>query len=376
MIRLLRGLPAIVYKELIQFRKDPASLVLALVIPTIQLTIFGYAIDTEVRDVETVVLDRSHTRLSRYFVDALANTDVLRPAAYVADREELLARIRSGRAKVGVILPDDFSDRILNGDTASVQVLVDGSDSNVASQAMSAAVQTGVRVTERIRERHPEGHAGPAPGVEVRPRVLYNPDQRSAVFFVPGLAAIILQSVTMVLTAFSSVRARERGTLEQLLVTPVARLGLLLGKILPFLLIGVAETAIVLLAMVFIFDVPIAGSLGLLAALTLVFLFCSLALGLFISTIARTQLQAMLISMLIFLPSVLLSGFMFPRETMPQPIFYLTHLFPATYFVAIMRGIVLRGAGLADLMQHLVPRAALGAGLVLLGVIRFKKRLA
>jgi len=372
--RLLRGLSAIVYKELIQVRKDLAALVLALVIPSIQLTIFGYAIDTEVRDVETVVLDRSHTRLSRYYVDALRNTDVFRPAVHVQDREELHARIRSGRAKVGVIIPDDFSERILNGETGVVQVLVDGSDSNVANQAMAAAVQTGNHVTRIIRQRHPEGHGGPAPGVEVRPRVLYNPDQRSAVFFVPALAAIILQLVTMVLTAFSIVRERERGTLEQLLVTPVSRLGLLLGKILPFLLVGIVETAIVFLAMVFVFDVPIAGSFALLAALTVVFLFCSLALGLFVSTVARTQIQAMLLSMLIFLPSVLLSGFMFPRETMPRPIFYLTHLFPATYFVAIMRGIVLRGAGLADLWPHILPLAGLGVGLLALGVARFRKR--
>jgi ABC transporter DrrB family efflux protein len=198
---------------------------------------------------------------------------------------------------------------------------------------------------------------------DVRPRFLYNPDGRSERFFVPGLAAIIVQLVTMILTAFAIVRERERGTLEQLLVTPISAGALTLGKILPAVLVGAAEAVIVFLGMVLVFDVPIAGSLALLGGATVLYLFTSLALGLLISAFARTQLQAMMMTMAVLLPSVLLSGFMFPRASMPPGIYEFTYALPATYFIEILRGIVLRGASAAELVDYFIPLLAIGAGL-------------
>jgi ribosome-dependent ATPase len=354
---VFEGLAAILYKELRQIRRDPASLFLALMVPLVQLTVFGYAIDTEVRDVPTVVVDGSRTRTSRAFTEALVATGTFRLVGEAADREEALSRMRSGEVRVAVFYPPQMEERRLAGEPSAVQVLVDGSDSNLANQAQAAALGVAGDLERReSRQARPMRY-------DVRPRFLYNPDGRSERFFVPGLAAIIVQLVTMILTAFAIVRERERGTLEQLLVTPISAGALTLGKILPAVLVGAAEAVIVVIAMVALFDVPIAGSVALLGALTLLYLFTSLALGLLISAFARTQLQAMMLTMGVLLPSVLLSGFMFPRASMPPGIYELTFALPATYFIEILRGIVLRGASAAELMQHIGPLVAIGAGL-------------
>jgi ABC-type multidrug transport system permease subunit len=364
---VLRGLGAVVYKELRQVRRDPAALVLALLIPVIQLTIFGYAIDTEIRNIPTLVVDRSRTRASRDFVEALQATGTFRIVGEALGRDEALTRMRRGDAHVVVFFPPNYDERVLAGEPAPVQVLIDGSDSNLANQAQAAALGLGISETRKRLET-------PATAIfDVRPRLLYNPGGRSETFFVPGLAGIILQLVTMVLTAFAIVRERERGTLQQLLVTPVSGLALTLGKILPSILIGAGETVLVMAAMVWVFDVPIAGSLGLLAWVTALFLFTSLALGLLISTIARTQLQAMMMALLILLPSVLLSGFMFPRQSMPHGIYELTFAIPTTYFIEILRGIVLRGASAGELAHHILPLGGIGVLLSAIVALRFRK---
>jgi len=359
---VFRGFGAVVYKEMRQQRRDPANL-LALVIPVLQLVIFGYAIDTEVRDVPTIVVDRARVRASRAFTDALQATGTFSITEYVLDKEVALERLRSGRADVALLFPADFEQRLLAGDTAAVQVLVDGSDSNLAMQAQAAAA--------RLATHYARGSAAPA--VEARVRFLFNPDGRSESFFVPGLAAIILQLVTMTLTTAAIVRERERGTLEQLMVTPISRLGLTLGKMIPPILVGAAATALVLVAMVYLFDVAIAGDVVLLAAATGLFIFTSLALGLLISTVAKTQLQALMLTLLVMLPSVLLSGFAFPRATIPTPIYECTYLIPATYSVEIMRAVVLRGASASELWHMIAPLAGLGAAICLLVAARFKK---
>jgi ABC-type multidrug transport system permease subunit len=354
---VLRGLSAVLYKELRQIRRDPASLFLALMVPVIQLAVFGYAIDTEVRDVPTLVVDASRTRASRAFTEALVATGTFRLVGEAADRDEALSRLRSGEARAAVFYPPELEERRLGGDPAPVQLLVDGSDSSLANQAQAAALGLAGELGRR------EGGSSAARRYDVRPRFLYNPDGRSERFFVPGLAAIIVQLVTMILTAFAIVRERERGTLEQLLVTPVSAGALTLGKIVPAVLVGAAEAVIVVVAMVALFDVPIAGSLALLGAVTVLYLFTSLALGLLISAFARTQLQAMMLTMAVLLPSVLLSGFMFPRASMPPGIYELTFALPATYFIEILRGIVLRGASAAELWHHVAPLLGIGAGL-------------
>ncbi len=211
--------------------------------------------------------------------------------------------------------------------------------------------------------------------IETRIRLLYNPDLESAHFFVPGLVGIILQLVTLFLTSFAIVREREAGTLEQLFVTPVGRMGLLLGKLLPYAMLGFIEMLMVSLVMIYVFGVPINGSITLLLALSMLFMVCSLGLGLFVSTIARTQLEAMQFAFVIMLPSVLLSGFMFPRSEMPLPIYLITFGIPATYFIEILRGIVLRAADLRDLVPSIVGLIVCGSAVLWLSVIRFQKRL-
>jgi ribosome-dependent ATPase len=376
---VLKGFSAIVYKEMVQIRRDPASLVLALAIPLLQLTIFGYAIDTEIRDIPTVVLDLSRTEASRRVMDTLRATDVFATTDYVFEQEALWTAVRRGAAKVAITIPEDFADHLVRGESSPIQVLIDGSDSNLALQAQATALQAIGALNARIAQRMSDRAGGAPrfePSIEVRPRFLYNPDQRSEAFFVPGLAAIILQLVTMILTSFAIVRERERGTLEQILVTPISKGALLAGKLLPFLVVGALEALFVALAMVFVFRVPIQGSVLELALAATLFLFCSLALGLFISTVAKTQIQAMLLSFAVLLPSVLLSGFMFPCESMPAPIRAVTYVLPSTYFVEIVRGMVLRGASARDLQGAILPLCALSAALVILGLARFRRRLA
>jgi ribosome-dependent ATPase len=367
---MFRGLGGVVYKELLQARRDPATLFLALAIPVIQLTIFGYAIHTEIRDIPTVVVDRAGVRIGREFVQALEATDTFQLTGYAKDRNEAEMLLRAGRVKVAVLLPDDLEKRLLAHETAAVQFLIDGSDSNMAMQAQAAALGTAASFSQQLAS------PVPAPLLEARPRLLYNPDGRSEAFFVPGLAGIILQLITTTLTAFAIVRERERGTLEQLMVTPISRLALTLGKILPSVLVGAAATILALLAMVYVFAVPIRGDVALLAALTGLFLFTSLAIGLLISAVARTQLQALMMTLLLMLPSILLSGFVFPRASMPMPIFELSWLIPATYFIEIMRGVVLRAASASELLRFIVPLAVLGVVFYLLAALRFRKYVA
>ncbi len=291
----------------------------------------------------------------------------------------------SGRARVGLRIPPDYSDRLLRGEQVGVQVLIDGSDSQVATTALNTAKLLGIQLSIQMvlprseaahfaPSRDPAGAAGLP--VDVRPRLLYNPDLESSHFFVPGLIGIILQLVTLFLTSFAVVRERELGTLEQLFVTPVGRTGLLLGKLLPYAIVGFVELLMVLCVMVYVFRVPIHGSVPLLLSLAMLFMVCSLSLGLLVSTLARTQLEAMQFAFVIMLPSVLLSGFVFPRAEMPFPIYIITFGIPATYFIEILRGIVLRGADFLDLLPWVVGLAICGIVVMTLSVARFRKQLS
>jgi ABC transporter DrrB family efflux protein len=370
---MFRGFRAIVYKEFIHVSRDPFTLFLMLLIPMLQMTIFGYAINTEVRDIETVVYDLDRRAAARELVDAFENTDYFEVVEFVASDAELDRAIVSGRAKVGIKIPPDYSDLLAAGRQAQVLVLIDGSDSSIATQSVTVAGTLGFRESlDRLASRLPD--AGRLP-IEVRPKMLFNPDSRSANFMVPGLVAIILQIITTLLTAFAVVREREHGTLDQLLVTPIRPLGLMLGKLAPYACVGFVELVSVLLVMRFVFDVPINGSLLLLVAFSMLFIVTALAIGLLISMKAKNQVQAMQLGMLIILPSVLLSGFMFPRGSMPVPMQVVGYLIPATHFVQLIRGIVLRGATASDLVGPAFALTALCAVLLALGVARFNRKL-
>lgn len=376
-VPIFRGLGAVLYKETIHLRRDPVTLVVMFLIPAIQLLIFGYTIEMQVRDVPTVVWDRDHSDESRLFAMRVqaTGTIALIDDPTIVDFESLEAAMRDGRANVAVEIPPDFSANLHAGKRADVLVLIDGSDSNKATQAMAAINSVALAWNNAILVRHANHHGVPIPQIDPRPITRYNPDMESANFFVPGLVGIILQIVTVFLTAASIVRERERGTLEQLLVTPVTRGAIILGKLLPYAVIGFVETILVLAIMVTIFAVPIAGDVGLLLALSVCFLFPALGLGIMISTVARNTVQAMFGAMLIMLPSILLSGFVFPRESMPTPMFLLGYLIPVTYYLEILRGIVLRGAGITELFDEAVILLAFGAVLLTVASARFKKRL-
>jgi ABC transporter DrrB family efflux protein len=371
---MFRGFSSVFYKEIIQIGRDPITLALMLLVPMIQLTVFGYAINTDVRNVKTAVYNLDVGRQSREFLQAFENTDYFRVVEYVGSDEELNRAIIAGRVKIGIKIPPDYSDKLLAGRQATVLILIDGSDSSVATQSLQVATSVGLTESmERIARRLEE--TTPQLPVEVRPKILFNLDARSANFMVPGLVAIILQIITTMLTAFSIVRERERGTLEQLLVTPVQPFGLMLGKLVPYGLVGIFETCTVLAVMRFIFDVPINGSLPLLLALSVLFLFTALAIGLLISTRAQNQMQALQLAWLIMLPSVLLSGFMFPRDSMPIIMQYIGAVVPATHFIEIIRGIVLRGATFTDLIREVVILSIMGIVLLVLSALRFRRKL-
>jgi ABC-2 type transport system permease protein len=364
---LFRGLVPVCRKEFLHIVRDPGTLVFALALPILQLFLFGFAVDTNIRQVATVVLDQSQTQESRRLLESFAGSDVFALRSYVTSPDAMYEAIRSGKARVGIRIPYDYARRLQDGTGATVLVLVDGSDSTVAAQAISTA--TGVALQESLVRVLPDGTMP----VEVRPSVLYNPATRSANFFVPGLVAILLQVMTILLIALSLVRERERGTLEQLEMTPVAPLGLMVGKMIPYGVLAFGELCAILAVMRVVFLVPVHGNVLLLLALSLPFLLTVLGLGLMISTKAKTQAEAFQLSMGTILPSVFLSGYIFLIENMPLPFQWISHLIPATYYIRILRGIVLRGAGMADLWREAVILTVMGCAAILLAARMFVK---
>ncbi len=366
---MFSGLWAILKKEVIHIKRDPATRFI-FAIPLFELLLFGYAIDTDVKHVPTVVFDLNRQQESRQLVQEFENTHYFRLVGEVQSDQDLHDAIIGGRAKVGIKIPPDYSTNLVNGRQGQVQVIIDGSDSTIATRVLNASQQLGfVKSLER------DGISTSQFSIDIRPRLLFNPNLLSANFYVPGLIGIILQLVTVFLTAFAIVRERERGTLEQLLVTPVSKGGLILGKLLPYTAIGFGQTALVLLLMVFLFGVPIHGSVALLLFLSMVFLVSALGMGIVISTFAGNQSEAMQMSLMTLLPAFLLSGFVFPRESMPLLIYLISFLIPATYYLEILRGIILRGAGIVALWDEALVLGAFGLFFMTLSVVRFKKHL-
>lgn len=379
-----RGTLAILVKELAHIQRQPTTLFFMFVIPVIQTIIFGFAIKTQIENIATVVWNQDGRNDAQVMVERFQNTRRFQLVGEVHSQQELDQAMRSGRAKVGVIVPPDYVDNLLSGKQARLQVLIDGSDSQVATSAQSAAQLLGQSLAIQLARnkadalqlaaaRDETGNA--VLPVDVRTRLLYNPDLESSHFFVPGLVGIILQLVTLFLTSFAIVRERELGTLEQLFVTPVGRAALLIGKLAPYALVGLFEVLAVLAVMVYVFGVPIVGNLVLLVGLSMFFMVCSLSLGLLVSTLARTQMEAMQFAFIIMLPSILLSGFVFPRSEMPTIIYWFSFAIPATYFIEILRGIILRGAGWADLIQPITGLAVCTVVILATALVRFHKRL-
>jgi ABC-2 type transport system permease protein len=360
---------AMLWKELVQLRRDRMTLGLMLGIPAIQLALFGYAIQTEVRHLPTVVLDESRTSESRRLVEVLRNSGDFDVVARVDDRGAMARQIESGRASAALVIPPDYMRNLKRGRRAEAQVIVDAADPLASSAALSGAARAGAARSDQLAR---ETGARPA-AVDVRVRPWYNPGLRSAVYIVPGIVGVLLSLTLVLITSMAVVRERERGTLEQLIVTPIDKTSLMLGKILPFLLIGYVQISVILILGRLLFRVPILGSLSLLYLLSFPFIVASLALGLLMSTMVRSQVQAMQLSFLFLLPNILLSGFMFPRQAMPPVAQWIGAALPLTYFLTILRGVLLKGTGVAELWPEALALAGFAAGLVTLSVTRFHK---
>lgn len=369
---MLKGIFAVLMKELTQMGRDPGTLRFAIAIPVFQLILFGL-IDTTVKDVPTVIHDQSLTVESREFVRDLENTGYFKIVNAVASQDAMRRAIVAGRAQVGVEIPPDYARKRLSGAGGEVLVLIDGSDSSISSQTLSAA--NGVAFSRSVDEL--QRQAGNRPlGWRVYPQMLFNPDSRSANLLIPGLVAILLMFSGMVLAAFAVVRERERGTLEQLMVTPVSAISVIIGKLIPYLILGIVQFALVITLMRWIFQVPIHGSVLLLTVLAAMYLVALLSLGLLISAKAKTQMEAMMQAQGALLPSIFLSGYMFPTSSLPGFLKVISLLLPATHFINISRGIIIRGAGLGDLMPSVLALAAISVVIVLASLRMFRKTVA
>ena len=386
----LRRLIAIFIKELHQMKRDWRMYPLLFLAPVLQLVILGYAANFEVRHVPTAVLDRDATYLSRRYVEQFGHGEYFDIRYYPESRRELCDLLDRGKIKIGIDLPVDFQKNFKKGLSPQVQLFVDGTESNSAiialtyaniiSQRFSAKLLLSTIDTSLFNQNDFLGtwrrDIGKAAIIDEQMRLWYNPELLSKYFFVPGVICMILLVVTTNLTALSLVREREVGTLEQLLVSPATRSELIIGKISPFIFIGLVDVGFIITAAYFIFDVPIKGSIILLFFFSLLFLFTTLGLGLFISTVARTQEQSMVLTFFFIITMVLLSGIIFPIENMPPVIQLFTYIMPLRYFAVIVRSIFLKGVGIEVLWDEGLCLLALGLVIFILSLVRFKKKIS
>ncbi len=358
---------AIAAKEIVQLRRDRLTFGMIIGIPALQLLLFGYAINTDVRHLSAGVADQAGTRRARELVAAVEASQVADVVARVATAEQLEDLLREGRISIGILIPPDFERRLATWDRPAAQLLVDASDPVLLGAAQGLVE---LRLSDGLRQA-PQRLEPPA--FEIR--AFYNPERRSQLQIVPGLIGVILTLTMALFTAVAIVRERERGTLELLITTPVRRSELMIGKIIPYTLIGLIQVTVILILGVALFQVPIRGSLLDLYAASAIFITATLSLGLLISTAAKNQFQAMQMTFFFFLPSILLSGFMFPFEGMPPAAQNIAEVLPLTHFVRMVRGIVLRGATLADVSREILPLVAFFTVTMAAAMLRFRKRL-
>ncbi|KGM52114.1 ABC transporter [Lysobacter concretionis Ko07 = DSM 16239] len=363
-----RRLSAVAIKELRQIRRDRMTLAMIIGIPVIQLILFGFAINMTLRGLPTAVADQANTAASRAVVMDLFATGVVKPVAQADTPQELMSLIRRGTISIGIVIPPDFERRRIEGREA-VQVLVDGSDTAVQSAAMQLA-QMPLDDPGRVR---PLTSSPPAPAINVVS--FYNPERRSAIHIVPGLIGVILTMTMVMFTAVAIVRERERGNMELLIATPLSTAELMVGKVLPYIGIGLVQITLILLLGMWIFQVPVRGSLLDVYLASGLFVLANLSLGLLISTRAKSQFQSMQMTFFVFLPSILLSGFMFPFNGMPAAARWFAEVLPLTHFLRLIRGVMLRGAGLGEMWLEMLALAAFTAVMMTVAILRFSRRL-
>jgi len=368
---------SIIRKEFIQIFRDPRTLIMIIIITIMQLFLLGYSATNDVRNIPLAVLDQSRSPSSRALLDAYRAADYFRIAYSVQSEAEIETLIESGEARAAVIIPPDYAQRVSDGN-AQVAFILDGSDPTSASTALSAAqLISQAHSTELLTEQFSRSgmNLRVQPPVQVHTTVWYNPDMISAHFMIPGVIGMILYAIAAILTASSVVRERERGTIEQLIVTPIRPWELIVGKLMPYVILGFFNTIEVLTVGHWWFDVPIRGDLGLILLLSGIFLVTGLGIGLFASTIANTQQEAMLTVWMTLLPSIFLSGFFFPLEAMPRFLQLLSYLMPLRYYLVIIRSLLLKGVGLATIQTDVIAMTLFAVGIMTAAALRFRKRL-
>ena len=368
-MKMLRRIFAIAHKEFMHLRRDKLTFGMIAGIPLTLTLIFGYGINQDVRHLNAGVADMARTQASRQLIEDARATQLVNPKYYVDSPQALQALLREGKISIGLLIPHDFSNRLARRDRPAAQLLVDGSDPTVFASAgqlsqMPFSTRTPPSSLDVVEQ----------PGT-FAVRALYNPERRSAVFIVPGLCAIILTQTLVLFTAASIVREKERGNIELLIATPVQTYELMIGKIIPFIVIGYIQITIILLLGVFLFNVPIAGSVWQLYLSAGIFIATTLSMGLVVSAQAQNQFQSFQIAMLTLLPQVLLSGFLFPFEGMPRAVQIFSEMLPVTHFLRILRGIVLRNATPVEVWQDIWPLLVVFVVLMTIAVLRFRKRL-
>ena len=374
----LTRLSALMRKEMLQIVRDPRTLALVFIMPILQLVLLGYAATSDVRNIPLVVLDQDKSPASRTLLDSFRAADYFRQAFDVNSESELRNLIDAGSARAGIIIPPDYSSRLAAGRPAQVAFIIDGSDPAIAGTTLAAATLIGqARATalsvERLAARGLAVAAAPA--IEVRTRVWYNPDLIAAYYMIPAVVGLILQFLTVILTATAIVRERERGTIEQLIVTPLRASELIVGKLAPYVLIAFIDTIEILAGGVLLFGVPINGSLPLLLVLSGLFLISNLGVGLLISTITSTQQEAIIVAIFYNLPSIFLSGFIYPVAAMPRVLQFVSHAIPLRYYLIVVRGIVLKGVGMPALWPEVIALSIFAVVVITSAATRFKKRL-
>jgi drug efflux transport system permease protein len=361
---------AVARKEFLHIIRDPATLFFALFIPVLELFMLGYAIDTNVRFVATVVLNQCQTEESKRLVRMFVNSKDFHVVKEVLSDEEMNWMIRAGKAQVGIKIPEDFSRQIEARRSAQLLVLVDGSQSSVAGEALGTT--NAISLQESLKQIGVEGGFA----IDTRPRILFNPDTRSANFFIPGLMVVMCQMMAIMLSANAIVREKEKGTLEQLFMTPVKAGELILGKLIPYLALTFVEFCTILFLMRTVFLVPIHGYVFTLLTLTLPFTFAFLGMGLYISTRVDTREAAGQMAMGTMMPSIFLSGYVFPLDSMPAFFWYVAQIFPTTWLIDGARGVILRGAGFSELWLHTTVLWVMGIAAFFLAAMKFRKRLS
>jgi len=369
-----RRIISIIIKEFIQLRRDRRSMAMVLVLPIIQMGILGYVVRTDIKDVSLVVWDACNTVESRELITSFQQTEFFLVNYYATDYDEIAQRIESGDAKAALVIPPEYSRAVNRGETAPVQFFVDGSEPGAGIQALANANLIAASKGAELMSK--DGLGNLTLPLVLQPRIWYNPAMQSSIFYLPGFMGLVLQNITIILTALAIVRERENGTIEQLNVSPLGRGELIVGKLTPYIIIGYAQVILILATAIVVFGMPVRGNVLLLIGLSSLFLMFSLGIGLLISAVSQNQFQAFQASAMILAPTIFLSGFIFPVESMPKVAQWIAAAVPLTYYLRILRGIVVKGVGIEYLWQEAAILAIMGVITLVLAASRVRKSLA